>query len=77
LSLDRALAAYTATSAALLGDGARRGSIEVGKDADLVVLGRNLFDTPPAEIHAVPVELTLRQGRVLWSTATAETRPKL
>jgi len=77
LSLDRALAAYTATSAALLGESARRGSIEVGKDADLVVLGRNLFDTPPTEIHKVPVELTLRQGRVLWSSAPANTRSKL
>lgn len=77
LSLDRALAAYTATSAALLGESARRGSIEVGKDADLVVLGRNLFDTPPTEIQKVPVELTLRQGRVLWSSAPANTRSKL
>jgi predicted amidohydrolase YtcJ len=65
LSLDRALAAYTANGAALLGESARRGSIEAGKDADLVVLGRNLFETPPAEIHRVTVDLTLRQGRVL------------
>jgi predicted amidohydrolase YtcJ len=65
LSLDRALAAYTANGAALLGESARRGSIETGKDADLVVLGRNLFETPPGEIHRVTVDLTLRQGRVL------------
>ena len=44
----------------------RVGSIEVGKDADLVVLGRNLFETPPSEIHQVKVDLTLRQGRVLY-----------
>ncbi|NBU25764.1 MAG: amidohydrolase [Gammaproteobacteria bacterium] len=67
LSLDRALAAYTATAAALFGESARRGSIEVGKDADLVVLGRDLFETPQGAIHEVPVQLTLRQGRVLWS----------
>ena len=67
LSLDRALAAYTATAAALFGESARRGSIEVGKDADLVVLGRNLFETPQGAIHEVPVLLTLRRGRVLWS----------
>lgn len=67
LSLDRALAAYTATGAALFEDSARRGSIEVGKDADLVVLGRNLFETPQGAIHEVPVLLTMRRGRVLWS----------
>lgn len=67
ISLDRALAAYTVAGAALFGESGRRGSIEVGKDADLVVLGRDLFDTPPGEIHAVPVQLTLRRGRVLWS----------
>ena len=66
LSLDRTLAAYTAAGAALFGESARRGSIEVGKDADLVVLGRNLFETPPGAIHTVPVQLPLRRGRVLW-----------
>lgn len=65
LSLDRALAAYTSAGAALLGENASRGSIEVLKDADLVVLGRNLFETPPGEIHRVSVEMTLRRGRVL------------
>lgn len=70
VSLERALAAYTSAGAALLGEAARRGSIEVGKDADLVVLGRNLFETPPGEIHAVTVELTLRQGRVLHEDMT-------
>jgi predicted amidohydrolase YtcJ len=66
LSLERALTAYTAAGAALLGESDQRGSIEVGKDADLVVLGRNLFETPPGEIHQVTVDLTLRQGRVLY-----------
>jgi hypothetical protein len=66
LSLERALMAYTAAGAALLGESGQRGSIEVGKDADLVVLGRNLFETPPGEIHQVTVDLTLRQGRVLY-----------
>ncbi len=66
LSLPQALAAYTAAGAALFGESTRRGSIEPGKDADLVVLGRNLFETPPGQLHSVPVELTLRRGRVLF-----------
>lgn len=71
LSLERAVAAYTSASAALLGESESRGSIEVGKDADLVVLGRNLFETPPGEIHSVTVELTLRQGQVLFEVGGA------
>ena len=66
LSLDRALAAYTGAGAALLGEGAQRGSIEVGKEANLVVLGRNLFETAPGQLHQVSVDLTLRRGKVLW-----------
>jgi hypothetical protein len=41
----------------------RIGSIEVGKQADLVVLGADLFQVPPERIHAVPVVLTLMDGR--------------
>ena len=66
VSLEHAIAAYTSAGAALFGESERRGAIEAGKDADLVVLGRNLFDVPPLEIHAVTVDLTLRKGRVLW-----------
>ena len=65
LSLERALTAYTSASAALFRESAHRGSIEVGKDADLVVLGRNLFETPVQEIHQVSIEMTLRRGRFL------------
>jgi predicted amidohydrolase YtcJ len=65
LSLDRALAAYTAAGAALFGESERRGSIEVGKDADLVVLGRNLFETPPGELHQVSIDLVMRRGQLL------------
>lgn len=66
LALEQALVAYTGAGAALLGESARRGSIEVGKEADLVVLGKNLFEVPPGEIHRVPVERVLRRGQVVW-----------
>jgi predicted amidohydrolase YtcJ len=42
------------------------GSIEVGKLADLIVLDRNLFETPPEEIHTVRVVRTLLQGKTVF-----------
>ncbi len=40
------------------------GSLKVGKDADLVVLDRNLFEIPCSEIAATPVVLTMRGGLI-------------
>ena len=42
------------------------GSIEVGKLADLIVLDRNLFETPPEEIHTVRVVRTLLEGKTIF-----------
>ena len=38
--------------------------MEKGKKADLVVLGRNIFEEPPESIHTIPVVLTMMDGRV-------------
>jgi predicted amidohydrolase YtcJ len=42
------------------------GSLEKGKSADLIVLDRDLFAIPPAEIGRARVLLTLFQGRVVY-----------
>jgi predicted amidohydrolase YtcJ len=42
------------------------GSVEVGKLADLIVLDRNLFETPVAEIHNARVLRTLLEGKTVW-----------
>jgi hypothetical protein len=60
------LAAYTINGAWLQRAEAERGSIEVGKLADLVVLERNLFDVPPQEISRVRVVQTLLEGKDLF-----------
>lgn len=36
----------------------------MGKDADLVVLERNIFAISPHEIASTPVVLTMRAGRI-------------
>lgn len=67
IDLEQAIAAYTIAGARLLQAEAQRGSIEVGKDADLVVLDRDLFASAPLERHRALVDMTLLAGRVVYS----------
>ena len=64
VTLAEALRCYTRNGAQALRLEHVTGSLEVGKQADLVVLGRNPFDVPAHEIHAIPVMLTMLGGRV-------------
>ena len=58
-----ALRAYTVNGARALRLEHLTGSIEVGKRADLVQLGRNPYEVPHHEIHAIPVVRTMLGGR--------------
>jgi len=63
LSPREALAAATRTAAACLGQAQTLGTLEVGKIADLVVLGAD----PVASIAAIrQTEIVIRDGRVVW-----------
>jgi imidazolonepropionase-like amidohydrolase len=63
LSPREALAAATRTAAAFLGQARTLGTLEVGKTADLVVLGAD----PLASIAAIrQIEVVIRDGRVVW-----------
>ena len=64
LSLPEAIRAMTASSAYQLGLGDVTGSLRPGMAADLVVLGRNLFEIPTHEIAASPVVMTMCDGVV-------------
>ena len=66
ITLGEAIAAYTISGAYLSFDEMERGSIEVGKLADLVVLEKNLFDVPPLEIHKVGTDMTVFDGRIVY-----------
>ena len=59
MTVEQAIKAYTINGAYQFRMEDKIGSIEVGKLADLVVLGKNLFEVKPEEIHKVPVLLTL------------------
>lgn len=45
-----------------------KGSIEPGKLADLVVLGRDPFKTDPAQLINTPIERTLVGGKWVWES---------
>jgi len=61
------LAAYTINGAYLSREENLRGSIEPRKAADLVVLDRNLFDGPPAQIHAAHVVRVFLDGMEIYA----------
>ena len=65
ITLAEAIASYTISGAYLSFDELERGSIEVGKLADLVVLEKNLFDVPELEIHKVRTDITVFDGSVI------------
>jgi hypothetical protein len=64
LTLERALTAFTMGSARINRVQDRTGSIEVGKDADLVLFDRNPFTDQP--IGDARVRLTIVGGKVVY-----------
>ena len=66
IKLDEALRAMTLNGAISIGKQETSGSIETGKIADMIVLDRNLFDTPSAEIANTRVLETVFEGRVVY-----------
>lgn len=65
VSLEQAIRAYTLDAAWQLRLEEQVGSLEVGKQADLVVLSDNLFDMDAHAIHTVRVVFTMMDGRVV------------
>lgn len=65
LPLGHAIASYTINAAYVSHVDDLSGSIEPGKSADLVILSRNLFETPAHEIAGTEVLLTLFAGQVV------------
>jgi hypothetical protein len=67
VDLPTMIAAYTLQGAWLMHQDAEVGSIETGKRADIVVLDRDLFGIPAAEIGNARVLLTLLDGREIFA----------
>ncbi len=58
---------YTANAAWLTFDEDTRGSLEIGKFADLAVLDKPFLTIPEDQIHTIKSLLTLVGGKVVWS----------
>jgi len=67
VDLETALRAYTINNAWAAGEENDKGSLTGGKLADLVVLDRDVFRIPAAEIKDVRVVMTVFGGRVVWA----------
>lgn len=66
LTLAEALRVFTYEGAYASFDEQVRGSVTVGKEADLTVIDRNLFEIPAEEIHNAKVILTMTGGRITF-----------
>ncbi len=74
MTLAQMLKGYTIDPAFQIGLEKQVGSLEVGKRTDLVVLGRNLFDVAPHDIHKVRVVATMMNGRLTHGSLPAAAR---
>lgn len=70
LKLPLAVRAITANAAYELHAERAVGSLEIGKLADLIVVDRNIFKVPPADIADAKVLLTLVGGKAVYRSAT-------
>jgi len=71
VSLENALRHYTIDGAYASFEEAEKGSIAVGKRADLVVLSEDLFKAPPEAILKTKVLLTVMDGKVVYRVQSA------
>ncbi|GEE03655.1 putative amidohydrolase [Gordonia spumicola] len=65
-TLAQLLTSYTINGAKLTFTEDERGSIKVGKYADLTVLDKNLFDVAPTDVGQVKVDATYFEGNVTY-----------
>jgi predicted amidohydrolase YtcJ len=66
LTLEETIHAFTAVPAWTSRTEQILGSLTPGKKADVVVFGRDLTRVPAAEVAAVPVEMTLVDGEIVY-----------
>jgi len=66
VSREEALRTYTLGGTWLTREETLKGSIEVGKVADMAVLNRDYFTVPDEEIKNLQVNMTIVDGQIVW-----------
>ena len=69
LTREEALIAHTRSNAYLFFQEKALGSLEVGNQADLVVLDRDYMTVPAADIRKIKPAMTMVSGRVVFERA--------
>ncbi|NOT36023.1 MAG: amidohydrolase [Saprospiraceae bacterium] len=66
ISLEDAVKAYTINAAYVMRQENKVGTLEVGKEADLILLDRNIFTIPATEISETKVQSTYLKGKLVY-----------
>jgi predicted amidohydrolase YtcJ len=74
MTRDEALKSYTLNNAYAAFEENQKGSIRVGKLADIVVLSKDIMTVPEEEIRTAKVDLTMVGGQVKYQRQTQVTR---
>ena len=77
LTLEEAIRAYTHTPAWAFFEEDLKGSVEVGKYADLVVLGQDILTVDPLQIKDIPVLRTMTNGKFVYVNADQDPNQKV
>jgi len=77
LTVQEAIRASTLTPAWAFFEDDVKGSVEPGKYADLVVLGRDILTIDPLEIKDVPVLMTMTGGKFVYVNPNKDPRQKV
>ena len=69
LTREQAIRLYTINGAWLTFDENKKGSLEPGKYADLILIDRDILKCPEDDVRTTKVLLTMVGGKVVWDAA--------
>ena len=72
ISVDEAVKLFTKNAAYASYTEDENGTIEVGKNADFVVLEKNIYEIDPDEIKATKVDMTVLGGEIVYEREVEE-----